>query len=255
MTALEVDGDFDACQRMVKAAFAERALSERHNLTSANSINIARLLPQAAYMAWAARQAYEKNGVKPGLIIPTGNLGHGVAAIWARHMGAPWGPIVLATNANRTLADWSISGRYEPRASIATLANAMDVGAPSNFERLNALPDDAARLSVELVEDRAIRARIKADFERSGYVWCPHSATAAEALSRMREFDLHARPWVIAATAHPYKFADVVEPLIGQTLEPSEALADVLGRPTRSESCGADLDALRHHLNALNETA
>ena len=255
VTALEVDGDFDACQRMVKAAFADAELSRRHNLTSANSINIARLLPQAAYMAWAARQAYEKNGVKPGLIIPTGNLGHGVAAIWARHMGAPWGPIVLATNANRTLADWAISGRYEPRASIATLANAMDVGAPSNFERLNALPDDAARLSVELVEDRAIRARIKTDFQRSGYVWCPHSATAAEALSRMREFDLHARPWVIAATAHPYKFADVVEPLIGQTLEPSEALADVLDRPTRSEPCGADLDALRHHLNALNETA
>ena len=255
VTALEVEGDFDACQRMVKAAFADRALSERHNLTSANSINIARLLPQAAYMAWAARQAYEKNGVKPGLIIPTGNLGHGVAAIWARHMGAPWGPIVLATNANRTLADWSISGRYEPRASIATLANAMDVGAPSNFERLNALPDDAARLSVELVEDRAIRARIKADFSHSGYVWCPHSAVAAEALARMREFDLHARPWVIAATAHPYKFADVVEPLIGQTLEPSEALAEVLDRPTRSEPCGADLDALRHHLNALNETA
>ncbi|MAB68255.1 MAG: threonine synthase, partial [Oceanicaulis sp.] len=90
VTALEVEGDFDACQRMVKAAFADRALSEKHNLTSANSINIARLLPQAAYMAWAARQAYEKNGVKPGLITPTGNLGHGVAAIWARHMGAPW---------------------------------------------------------------------------------------------------------------------------------------------------------------------
>ena len=255
VTALEVEGDFDACQRMVKAAFADRALSEKHNLTSANSINIARLLPQAAYMAWAARQAYEKNGVKPGLIIPTGNLGHGVAAIWARHMGAPWGPIVLATNANRTLADWSISGRYEPRASIATLANAMDVGAPSNFERLDALPDDAARLSVELVEDRAIRARIKADYARSGYVWCPHSAVGAEALARMREFDLHARPWVIAATAHPYKFADIVEPLIGRTIDPSPALAGVLDRSTRFEPCAATLDALKTQLNALNETA
>ena len=255
VTALEVEGDFDACQRMVKAAFSDRDLSNRHNLTSANSINIARLLPQAAYMAWAARQAYEKNGVKPGLIIPTGNLGHGVAAIWARHMGAPWGPIVLATNANRTLADWSISGRYEPRASIATLANAMDVGAPSNFERLDALPDDAARLSVELVEDRAIRARIKADYARSGYVWCPHSAVGAEALARMREFDLHARPWVIAATAHPYKFADIVEPLIGRTIDPSPALAGVLDRSTRFEPCAADLDALKTQLNALNETA
>ena len=173
----------------------------------------------------------------------------------SRPYGGPWGPIVLATNANRTLADWSISGRYEPRASIATLANAMDVGAPSNFERLDALPDDAARLSVELVEDRAIRARIKADYARSGYVWCPHSAVGAEALARMREFDLHARPWVIAATAHPYKFADIVEPLIGRTIDPSPALAGVLDRSTRFEPCAADLDALKTQLNALNETA
>jgi len=255
VTALEVDGDFDACQRMVKAAFADTDLSARHRLTSANSINIARLLPQAAYMAWAARQAYEQNGVKPGLIIPTGNLGHGVAAIYARHMGAPWGPIVLATNANRTLADWAATGRYEPRASIATLANAMDVGAPSNFERLEALPEDAARLSVDLVEDRAIRARIKADFEATGYVWCPHSATAAEALHRMRDIDLHARPWVLAATAHPYKFADVVDPLIGQAVAPTPALTEVLDRPTHARPCAPSLDALTQNLDALTEPA
>lgn len=255
VTALEVDGDFDACQSMVKAAFGDRTLSQRYRLTSANSINLARLLPQAAYMAWAARQAYEQNGVKPGLIIPTGNLGHGVAAIWARHMGAPWGPIVLATNANRTLADWASTGRYEPRASIATLANAMDVGAPSNFERLGALPEDAAKLSVELVEDRAIRARIKADYDATGYVWCPHSATAAEALFRMRDFDLHARPWVLAATAHPYKFADVVDPLIGETLKPTPALSDVLDRDTHSRACAPTLNALSDQLEALTETA
>ncbi len=255
VSALRVDGDFDACQALVKAAFADPELSARHSLTSANSISIGRLLPQMVYWARASLDVARETGEKPGLVIPTGNLGNAFAAILARACGLPIGPVVLATNANSTLSDWFETGRYEARPSLATIANAMDVGAPSNFERLDALPDDAARLSVELVEDRAIRARIKADYARSGYVWCPHSAVGAEALARMREFDLHARPWVIAATAHPYKFADIVEPLIGRTIDPSPALAGVLDRSTRFEPCAADLDALKTQLNALNETA
>ena len=135
---LKLDADFDACQRLVKAAFSDRALARRHRLTSANSINIARLLPQAAYLAFAARRAARSGRPAPGFIMPTGNLGHGVAALMARACGAPVGPLVLATNANATLQDWSQTGDYRPRASVETLANAMDVGAPSNFERLNA---------------------------------------------------------------------------------------------------------------------
>ena len=250
--ALEVDGDFDDCQRLVKAAFADPALSDRHQLTSANSINIGRLLPQLAYSARAASQLFAASGEKPGFIIPSGNLGHGFAVLLARAMGLPVGPVVLATNANRTLKDWQLSGRYEPYPSVQTLATAMDVGNPSNFERVAALPADRHDVRVELVTDAQIEARIRADFQASGYVWCPHSATAAEAWSRLPEAERSGRPWIAAATAHPYKFAETVEPLIGRSLEPTPALASIFDRPVRKLRIGASLGALA---DALRERA
>jgi threonine synthase len=251
VTTLKLKTDFDACQALVKAAFRDAALVARHRLTSANSINIARLLPQAAYLAFAAGREHARTGKTPGLAIPTGNLGHGVAALMARACGAPVGPVVLATNANATLSDWARSGLYEPRASIATLANAMDVGAPSNFERLDAGALDLAGLAVERIDDDAIRARIKADHERLGYAWCPHSACAAEALALQPERVSRERPWLIAATAHPYKFADIVEPVIGETITPPSALAAVLDRPVRAQVCEPALPALADHLDHL----
>ena len=242
--AIEVDGDFDDCQRLVKEAFADQVLSNEHRLTSANSINIGRLLPQLAYSAWAALKLREQTGLEPGFIIPSGNLGHGFAVLLARAMGLPVGPIVLASNSNRTLKDWAETGKFEPRPSIATLANAMDVGNPSNFERINALPQPVRRLRVEMVTDNEIKARIRSDYEKSGYVWCPHSATAAEAWSRLDESERKERPWIAAATAHPYKFADVVEPLIGRKIEPSPSLAEIGNLATRKIRIPASLDAL-----------
>lgn len=253
--ALEVEGDFDACQALVKAAFADAGLAARHRLTSANSINLARLLPQGAYLARACAQVRDRTGMAPGLIIPTGNLGHGVAAFYARAMGAPIGPIVLATNANAALADWASSGSYQPRASVATIANAMDVGAPSNFERLAALPAGAGDVRVERVDDESIRARIVSEYIRSGYVWCPHSATGAEAYARLSPAERDARPWIVAATAHPYKFADIVEPLIGRAIPPPPALQAVLSRPSHATEAKADLAALTRHLETLEEPA
>ncbi|NJC06606.1 threonine synthase [Sphingomonas kaistensis] len=248
VAAVEVDGDFDACQAMVKAAFADPRLSASHRLTSANSINLGRLLPQVAYCAHAAFEAAALNtGNRPGFIIPSGNLGHGFALLLARAMGAPVGPVVLATNANRTLLDWCQTGRYQPRPSVATLANAMDVGNPSNFERVAALGDGAAEVAVELAHDEAIRHRIAADYRDSGYVWCPHSAIAAEAWRRLAGPARDERLWVAAATAHPFKFAEIVEPLIGRALEPSSALAAIAGRPTARQRIAphlADLAAL-----------
>jgi len=242
--ALEVEGDFDECQRLVKAAFADSTLTAKHRLTSANSINLGRLLPQVTYLAQAALKVFAQTGEKPGFIIPTGNLGHGFAVLLARAMGVPIGPVILATNANRTLSDWAASGRYEPRLSVATLANAMDVGAPSNFERLIALPEEQRDVRVELVDDDQIRARIKTDYDASGYVWCPHSATAAEAYARLSDQERSERPWIVAATAHPYKFADVIEPVIGRTVEPTPALAAILDRDTRKAPVAPTLDAL-----------
>ncbi|WP_114954821.1 threonine synthase [Sphingosinicella terrae] len=246
--ALEVAGDFDDCQRLVKAAFADSALSRRHHLTSANSINVGRLLPQMVYVAKAALEVHRETGTAPGFVIPTGNLGHAVAALWARSLGLPVGPILCATNSNRTLLDWHLGGAYSPGPSLQTIANAMDVGAPSNFERLAQLPDPVAQVEVERVEDETIRARIVAEFERTGYVWCPHSATAAEAYARLGEDRRRERVWIAAATAHPYKFADVVEPLVGETLAPPPALAAILDREASARPIAADLASLAEAL-------
>jgi threonine synthase len=178
------------------------------------------------------------------LIIPTGNLGHGVAAIYARAMGFPIGPIILATNANKTLSEWHRSGHYKPAPSIATIANAMDVGNPSNFERMIHLPPEQRTVDVALVDDEAIRVRIRSEFYRSNYVWCPHSAIAAEAYARLDEARRVERPWVVAATAHPFKFADVIRPIIGAPVAPPEMLARIIGRPVRKQPIKADLSAL-----------
>lgn len=242
--ALEVVGDFDDCQQLVKAAFADATLAREQRLTSANSINFGRLLPQIAYVSQATMKVFARSGLKPGFIMPTGNLGHGFAVLLARAMGVPVGPVVLATNANRTLKEWHESNHYEPRPSIQTLANAMDVGNPSNFERLVALPEELRQVRVELVDDEQIKARIRADYERSGYVWCPHSATAAEAYARLADRERSERPWIVAATAHPYKFREIVEPLIGRAIEPTRALASILGRNTRKTEITPTLDSL-----------
>ena len=257
--AFEVEGDFDDCQRMVKAAFADRELSQSLRLTSANSINIGRLLPQAAYLAFAAIRVFAETGAPPGFIIPTGNLGHGFAALYARQMGVPIGPIVAATNANRTLIEWHESGQYAPRPSIATIANAMDVGAPSNFERLMYLPEAAREIDVQLIDDKTIRERIKIEYQRRNYpsnvplryVWDPHSATAAEAFARMSDAQRGKRTWIACATAHPYKFADVVEPVIGSKITPPAALEAIFGRTAHKQTIAPSLGALARELRKV----
>jgi threonine synthase len=166
-------------------------------------------------------------------------------------MGVPAGPVVLATNANRTLKEWHESDRYEPRPSITTLANAMDVGNPSNFERLIALPEELRQVRVELVDDEQLKERIRADYEQSGYVWCPHSAIAAEAYARLSDEERSGRPWIVAATAHPYKFRETIEPLIGREVTPTPALAAILHRTTHKDEIAPTLDALA---GALRET-
>lgn len=247
--AARVSADFDACQALVKSAFADPDLSRRHNLTSANSISIGRFLPQMSYWARAALDVHAQTGTAPGLIIPTGNLGNAFAAVLARASGIPIGPIVLATNANATLANWHSSGRYEGRSSIATLANAMDVGAPSNFERLDTMPAGQIEAVVR-VDDDAIARRIRATHDTNGYVACPHTATAIEAWQNMSPADRKARRWILGATAHPAKFADTVEPLIGQAVKRPTTLDSVLERPAHCHDITPDLPALAALLGA-----
>jgi threonine synthase len=249
-----VRGTFDDCQRLVKQAFLDTELREHTELSSANSINLGRLLPQAVYYAATSLAIWRQYGEKASYVIPSGNLGNAAACTWARKIGLPIGEIVLAHNANRTVPDFLDSGEWRPRASIATLASAMDVGNPSNMERLRALfpelPDFRAALTAFTVEDEEIRERIRLGFEQFGQMWCPHTATAAAAYERLaasRNGSQGRREgrWVLVGTAHPAKFREIVEPLIGRPVPVPDTLAKLFARPTECTEIEADLTALR----------
>jgi threonine synthase len=243
-----VAGTFDDCQRMVKEAFVDAGLKSRFELSSANSINLGRLLPQAVYYAATSLAVHREHGVTPDFIIPSGNLGNSVACVWARRVGLPIGRIVLAHNANRAVPDFLRSGQWQPRASIATLASAMDVGSPSNLERLRALFPDVAELreavSAVSVVDEQIRHRITDDFRNYGKAWCPHTATAAEAYTRLASEERVGHRWVLVSTAHAAKFREIVEPLIGRQIEMPESLAKLFSRPVSCAELEPTLAAL-----------
>jgi threonine synthase len=251
VSALRVDGSFDDCQAMVKHAFADGEVRARVPLSSANSISLGRLLPQMAYYAQASLGHLSMHGDLLNFVIPTGNLGNALAAVLARACGLPIGRIVLATNANLTLHDYFAGADYAPRASIATLANAMDVGSPSNFERLRWLyPDDAQlrrQFSMDAIGDDAIKATIESRCARHAEILCPHTATAIRTLESLRQ-EGASGSWAAVATAHAAKFDTVVEPLVGRPVDVPAALAELLARPTHSEPMAAEYSALRRYL-------
>lgn len=234
VTALRIGGSFDDCQALVKQAFADAALRARVPLSSANSISLGRLLPQMAYYAHAALAHLREHATMLNFVVPTGNLGNALACILARACGLPIGRVAFATNANLTLHDFFAGADYRPRASVATLANAMDVGAPSNFERLRWLhPDDRdlrRHFVLDAVGDDAIRDTIRSRFVQHGEVVCPHTATAVRALEALRQ-EGASGAWAAVATAHPAKFEGIVEPLIGREVAVPPALAALLARP------------------------
>jgi threonine synthase len=249
VSSLAVRGRFDDCQALVKQAFADPECARRWELSSANSINLGRLLPQAVYYIAASLDIKARTGDRASFIVPSGNLGNVTACVWARHLGAPIADIVLAHNANRTVPDFLEQGVLRTRASVATLASAMDVGSPSNLERLTALYPDAAALRAALsavsIDDNAIRARIRADHEHYGVIWCPHTATAAEAWARLVRERQRAGRWVLVATAHPAKFREIVEPLVGRPVPVPASLERLFKRPAHFTEIDATIPALR----------
>jgi len=253
VASFAVRGRFDDCQRLAKEALQAPELRARFDLSSANSINLGRLLPQMVYYAAASLALERAHGVRAGFIIPSGNLGNAVACIWARKLGLPIGDIVLAHNANRTVPDYLASGEWHPRPSIATLASAMDVGNPSNMERLRSLfpdmPGLLAAVSADSVDDEAIRGRIRAAFAVWGRSLCPHTAVAAEVYARFSAERRRAAPWVIVATAHAAKFKEIVEPLTGAAVPVPESLMRLFARPTACTEIPANLEGLRAALN------
>jgi threonine synthase len=246
--ALRVDGAFDDCQRMAKQALSDTSLRAIAPLSSANSISLGRLLPQMAYYADASLRHFRASGAPLNFVVPTGNLGNAVACVLARATGLPIGRIALATNANRVLPDFFAGGDYAAQPSVATIANAMDVGAPSNFERLTWLYPDAAALRREFVstsvDDATIRATIRARHTRYGEVFCPHTATAVYLLEQLRAQGVDG-DWAVAATAHPAKFDSIVEPLIGAEVPVPPSLAALLERPAHADPLANDYAALR----------
>jgi threonine synthase len=288
ISALAVDGSFDDCQRLVKAALGDADLRKRMTLSSANSINISRLIPQAVYYAAAAGRAFagtfdpdgeatprsgaaERGGGLPegprkGTVfgpvrgepvtfcVPSGNFGNLTAGLYAMKMGAPIKRFIAATNINKTVPDYLSSGAYEARLSQATISNAMDVGAPSNFERM------AAHFSLEemrrillgvYVSDEETRRAISRVHERWGYFLDPHSAVGWEGVDKLfREQRLPAGPLGILSTAHPAKFAETVEPLTGPVPMPP-VLAQAMERTVESGLIPPEVPAFIKRLENL----
>lgn len=244
ITTFAVNGFFDDCQKLVKSAFAHDWWKESKRLSSANSINIGRLLPQMVYYAASSLWHWRKHGEAPSYIIPSGNVGNVCACVWARECGLPIDELILATNANATLHDYFQTGTWAPRPTIETIANAMDVGNPSNMERLRhlwpAVEQMREHLRVEQVLDPQIRTQIKLGERVWGEVWCPHTACAVQ----VREEIADERHWIMVATAHPAKFDIIVEPLVGHPVEVPEELARLLEKPNLAIEIEADLAAL-----------
>ena len=244
--ALEVEGAFDDCQAMVKAAFLDDDLQSQRPLTSANSINIARWMPQSIYYAWATYLL----GQPAQFSVPSGNVGNLAAGVLAAQMGMPHAGFIAATNANDGLASHLRGDAFQPRPSVATLSNAMDVGDPSNLPRLHALfGDDMAAMRATVkgakLDDPGTMKVMKEVLDRTGYVMCPHTAVGYAGLMEHRNPDV---PGVVLATAHPAKFGEVVERATGHPPEVPDHLAECLNKTKEATVIAPHYEALKAHL-------
>ncbi|MDR0709309.1 MAG: threonine synthase [Spirochaetaceae bacterium] len=275
ISALAVEGSFDDCQALVKAAFGDQGLRKRLALSSANSINVARLIPQAIYYSAAAGRAFAGKtdgdgeatpragggtgsgqpaavqGVKAGVpvtfCVPSGNFGNLTAGLYALKMGAPIKGFIAATNINKTVPDYLESGEYHARLSQATISNAMDVGAPSNFERMAAhwsLEQLRGMIRGAHVSDEDTRKTIAAVHDKHDYFLDPHGAVGWSAVEMLCSGAAPLEgPLAVLATAHPAKFAETVEPLTGPVPVPASIKA-ALGRAVQTRTIPAELSAL-----------
>jgi threonine synthase len=246
--AYAVAGSFDDCHRLTRQALADVEVRARMRMTSANSVNIGRLLPQMVYYFHAVAQL-QRSADKPprGQLIvatPSGNFGNLTAGLMAKRAGLAIDRFVAATNINDVVPSYLETGEFCPRPSVRTLANAMDVGHPSNFERMQWLYDrDAAAMQRDIAgarsDDEQIRKAIRDVFSRTGYLMDPHSAIGYLGLRRC------AGAGVLLATAHPAKFAEIVGPIIGRAVDPPPALSEALARPRHIVRIASTFDAVR----------
>jgi len=249
--ALEIDGNFDDCQQMVKKAFSDEELNEKLFLTSANSINVARWLPQQFYYFFAWKQWKYKND-PPVISVPSGNFGNICAGLLAYFTGLPVAHFIAACNANNVVPEFLKTENYQAKKTIATISNAMDVGDPSNFVRIlelfhNQFSDLKNVLTSYSISDDETRQTIKEVFEKENYLTDPHGAVAYHALNNY--LAAHSKQkGIFLETAHPVKFYDVVEPVINQPVPIPEYLKPLLKQEKKSILMNADFENLKEFL-------
>jgi len=272
ISALAVEGSFDDCQHLVKAALADGNLKKKQALSSANSINISRLIPQAVYYTAAAGRAFAGRTDPDGeatprvkkhtaanfskmvpitLCVPSGNFGNLTAGLYALKMGAPIKQFIAATNINKTVPDYLASGEYHARDSQATISNAMDVGAPSNFERMEAhfSWEEMRRIILGVsVSDEETRKTITRVYNEAGYFLDPHSAVGWKGVDKLNSENKIDNPVGVLSTAHPAKFSETVEPLVGPAPVPV-SLASAMNRAVQSQTIPAEVPALLEALS------
>ena len=223
ITALEVDGTFDDCQALVKSAFNDKDLANKIRLSSANSINIGRLIPQSFYYFWSVLHLHAQTEREIVVCVPSGNFGNLTAGLFAWEMGAPIKQGIAAVNSNNVIPEYFESGVYNPRPSVQTLSNAMDVGAPSNWERIRALYNDdyktiTSKLWTTSVDDTATLETMIRVYEQYDYVIDPHTAVGVHAVGWYRERHPGDDPVIVLSTAHPGKFSETVTRALGKEL-------------------------------------
>ena len=254
ITALEIDGSFDDCQRMVKAAFQDIDLQNRLSLSSANSINMARLLPQSVYYSWAWKLCAEN---KPIIFsVPSGNFGNLTGGLLANRMGVPVEKFIAATNANDTFPNFLSSGTIQHQDAVQTISNAMDVGVPSNLDRIqNLFHDDINQVKVDISSwsftDKDTKESIRNIQDEFGYLIDPHTAVGVLGLIKYRNETNSKTKGVVLSTAHPGKFADVIEPIIGNKTALPESLQIAMKKEKNSIKMPKQFSDLKEYLLAV----
>ena len=257
--AIEVDGTFDDCQHLVKMALADEDLVRARNLTTANSINLGRLIPQITYYVWGLLELQRQAGqstnqeIAADVCVPSGNFGNLTAAAYAKRMGVPIARLFSASNANEVVPEFFSTGSFRPRPSVQTLSNAMDVGNPSNFARLRALYEDNLDamkndIASTSVLDEETLVEIRRTYKHSGYILDPHTAVGVAAARKLKVLHSSSKPTMVVGTAHPAKFPEVVEKALHLTIPLPKQLQEALQRTKQSIRIPADYQKVRRLL-------
>lgn len=254
ITAIEVKGSFDDCQKLAKQVLADAELNRSMKFSSANSINFGRLLPQSFYYFWAIAQL-KKIGIKqpPVIVVPSGNLGNLFAGLMAKKMGLPVTKFIAATNSNSILPDYLKGGKFIPKKSKKTISNAMDVGNPSNFARILELYNGSRQSIIKdiqafKVSDTETKQTIKNIYKNQNYILDPHTAVGVKAAQKFLKESKNNYPVIVLSTAHPAKFGEVVEPVIGKKILLPEQLQGPMKKKKKSVMLKADYQTLKKFL-------